>query len=271
MRPLIRGLPLLFLLALPSPSAAEEGEPSARELFMGGLELFQGDNYAEALESFQRSYAANPVNVVLYNIAMCQRALFRYVESINSFERYLAVGEDDLPAERRQQVAGLIEDMRGRIGTLRITVTPPEATVRVDGELIAPEQLQSLWLSSGLHRVAARAPGYGVAEDQVQVIPQVVTEVNLALERTEPEPTPPVVPPVIPDGSGATEVNPAALENGEADSAGRGEVGGDRSRWWIWMIVGGAVLATGLGLGLGLGLQDSEDPFTGTESNVRLP
>ena len=35
-------------------------------------------------------------------------------------------------------------------------------------------------------------------------------------------------------------------------------------RWWLWTLVGAAVVGVGLGVGLGLGLRSSAQPFRPT-------
>lgn len=65
------------------------------------------------------------MNVVLYNIAMCQRALDRREDSIATFERYLAEGGERVPPERRQEVERHLAEMHA---WLEANLAPPETT-----------------------------------------------------------------------------------------------------------------------------------------------
>lgn len=236
-----------------------EDESSAADLFRRGVDRFGQEEYEGALELFERSHAVSPVNLVLYNIGMCQRALFRYVESIETFERYLAVGGDDIPTDRRDEVRVLVEEMSALVGSLEITVSPAQAEVLVDDRRVAPEQLERLRLRSGLHTVRARAEGFEEVVREVHVEPQVMTEVMLALppsERGDEE----AVLDVVEAEDAAPLDEPSPLESRR----------GVHRQWWFWTVIGGVVLATGLGLGLGLGLE-RDDPMADAEIQWRLP
>jgi len=118
---------LALLLSSVAFTAQAQQASTAEGLFRQGGELFLHERYTEALEAYQRSYDLNPVNVVLYNIAMCQRALNRYGDAIDTFERYLSRGGDAIPGDRRQEVRDLIDEMRANAGgtTSQPTAAPP--------------------------------------------------------------------------------------------------------------------------------------------------
>jgi hypothetical protein len=267
-------LVLAGIVAFAGVARAEDGS-SSTGLFRRGVEAFSQEDYDTALDLFERSYAANPADVVLYNIGMCQRALFRYVESVDAFERYLAAGGDDVPAERREEVLRLVGEMNAQVGTLRVSVAPAGAEVLIDGRAVMPEQLERLRLRAGLHALAARAWGHVDAEREVRVEPQVITDVSLSLE--------PVDASADETAAGGSDVGAAGTEPEDVGGAGTEpeeavgvEPRADTSRrgvhrqWWFWTVVGVVVVATGLGLGLGLGLA-GDDPLAGADIEWRLP
>lgn len=263
MRGLSIVLTVAFLVIAPQRGAAETAvEATPRQMFLQGVELFGGEQYDAALELFERSYAANPVNLVLYNMAMCQRALFRYVESIDSFQRYLALGGDTIPAERQEEVQELIEEMSVQLGILHLVVEPEGASVLVDGRAVGAEHLSRLRLRSGLHDVVVRAPGFRDLQREIRVEPQRVTEVRVQLapeieEIETPMPDEPV------------EVSPVDPVPEPLDTPPE-ERRGVHRQWWFWTIVGVVVAGGALGLGLGLGL-DGDDPLAGADRDWRLP
>jgi tetratricopeptide (TPR) repeat protein len=104
-----------LILCASTPAAAEE-QASAEGLFALGGELFEANRFADALAAYERSYAMSPVNIVLYNIALCERALGRPAEAAQTFERYLERGGERIPAERQQEVRAWVEELRAAAG-----------------------------------------------------------------------------------------------------------------------------------------------------------
>lgn len=226
------------LLVLSGVAQAEQGGDRARDLFMEGIEAFQDEDYESALQAFRLSYQINPVASVLYNIAMCHRALIQYVDSIDAFERYLADGGERISGGRRQEVEGLMRDMLQLIGRLRFNITPAEASVEVDDVPVELSQGRTLRVGGGTHTVRVGFAGHEEEIRQIEAPLGVVTEVNIDLEpATERVVTP----------------------------AGRPWY----RTWWFWTIVGVAA-ATGVGVGLGVGLNQDEGIGSG-DWDVRLP
>ncbi len=270
----------VFFSASPM-AAAEEDRAAARALFERGIEQFQARSFEEALTTFQESHRLNPARSVLFNIAMCQRALNRYAESTETFLEYLELSGDRINAQRRALVQRQLDEMSAHIGTVRLQVAPAEAEVSIDGDAVARERWGEIRLGTGEHDVHAVAPGHVEVRERIDVAAGVVTEVSLELSPTTP-PTPPVPPtaPVVEPPPTPVEPpvapQPLGTETGEPEIVGTEGDGtetedGDRGvhrRWWFWTIIGGVVVA-GLGVGLGVGLSGGEAPEG--DFNVRLP
>ena len=229
----------LVLLSTSESAWAEEGGDRARDLFMQGIEAFQDEDYESALQAFRLSYQLNPVASVLYNLAMCHRALVRYVESIEAFERYLEDGGDRVSVERRQEVEELIRDMLALIGRLRLQVSPADATVEIDDSPVSPTPGGALRVSGGTHTIRVTRDGYAELVRQIDVPIGTVMEMSLELVLSESAPS---------------------------DSGARRPW---YRTWWFWTIVGCAVTA-GVGVGLGVGLREDEEVGSG-DWDVRLP
>ncbi len=224
--------------ARPTSGEGAESTDRARELFVRGTELFRSENYEGALAAFVESYEINAVNSVLYNMAMCQMALFHYVESIGSFRRYLAAGGDRVPAERREEISRHVADMESRLGELRLSGIPEGAEVSLDGELLPRDRWASQRVRTGRHSLRVAAPGFREQIRQVEVTTgdATVLEIDLELEES------PVVPP------------------------GRRPV---YRRWWFWTIIGVAVVG-GAATGVAVGMSNQDELGNG-DWNVRLP
>ena len=163
---------LLISTVFLRPALAEQaaGMAEARRLFERGVELFSEESYPAALASFESSYALRESPVVLFNIAMCQRALFRFPDAIDSFREYLRRWGEGADRERRDEIAQLIEAMGAQLLLLSVNVSITDAEIMVDGELVGRTPLaEPLRLGPGEHVVEARAPGYEATREVVTV------------------------------------------------------------------------------------------------------
>lgn len=127
--------------------------------FKLGVRLYAESKYDEALIEFQRAYELSPHPSVLYNIAAAHRELSRYAESIQFFEQFLAEGEGKVKPDLLARARTELDEVRGRIGSVTLDVTPDGVVVSIDGREIAPEQLDKpLILGPGRHTFMLRAP-----------------------------------------------------------------------------------------------------------------
>ena len=76
------------LLTVPAITRADDYE-QAKTLFKTGVGSFLKEDYKEALTSFETSYKINPKSTVLFNIAMCYKALGDYQRSAEVFAQYI--------------------------------------------------------------------------------------------------------------------------------------------------------------------------------------
>ncbi len=174
----------LLLHTLPVPAAAQpagaqpappvdasaQATAAARAHFKTGIKLYQDQNYAGALAEFEAAYALKPGPGSLQNIALCQKGLFRYGEAADSLERLLTKHAADLSEAERSAAERAKAELEALVGAVRVEVTPPSATVTLDGR---PFPLQeggtSARLNVGEHLFAASAPGYARVSRTVSV------------------------------------------------------------------------------------------------------
>lgn len=228
-------LSLLTVVTVPASGYAQE---EGRQLFEVGVSAYSRGNYAEALVAFEAAFAADGVPGVLYNIAMCQQALGRVPDSVNSFRRYLELDGENLAQEDLDDVAEQIRGLRDRFGDLVIRLDVDGTTVIVDDHLLGSSPIPGpVALAPGTHRVLVRHDELGrTDESTVVVVAGESVTVELSLAEEEPEiVSPPVEPPPV--------VEP--LETPE-----------QRLGWWFWSSVAlsgaamlGAVVTGALMLG----------------------
>lgn len=147
-----------------APPIDEATRGSARELGEQGNALFAAGDFAGALDKFERANALVPVPTLGVRIARSLVALGRLVEAS---ERYLAVQRAGLPPSPLPVHERALEDARSerdallpRIPSLVVTVSPPGATVTIDGATLPPALVgEKRVVDPGRHVVEAQVGG----------------------------------------------------------------------------------------------------------------
>ncbi len=136
----------------------------AKRHFEQGVALYLDKNYQTALTEFQAARQLSPSATLLYNIGLTQKAMFNYLEAIQTLELFLTQTARDpkVTQARRREVNQLVAEMKALLGDIRITVLPVAANVAVDGQQMAvpPGAPTALKLAAGPHTVVAGAPGF---------------------------------------------------------------------------------------------------------------
>jgi len=151
-------------------NVSAEEKRGARKLFFKGLQAFARQQYPDALALFLASWKVKPKSVVLYNIAMCYKALFQYRRAINSFRSYIKRRGKKLPLWKRRQIQRSVAHMTKKLGQLKLGIHPPGALVRVDGRPVGRAPLtQVVLVDPGRRMVEVTARGYESARTQINV------------------------------------------------------------------------------------------------------
>lgn len=104
----------------------------AKTKFDEGMHKISEGDYYSALDAFRVSAEHRPKPIVTFNIAMCQKALFKFTQALETFQKYLnEAGGAPIP-DLRTEAAEAIEEMRALIGKLKINGAPPGALIFVD-------------------------------------------------------------------------------------------------------------------------------------------
>ena len=157
---------------------------TARLHFQQGVALYEERNYDAALAEFEGAYSASKEPVVLYNLGLTYKALFRYAESVDALERYLresAARQQDIPPERRAEVEGLVTEMKSLLADTTLIVLPPDADLRIDGRSVTLGIEGIVKLAAGTHTIKASASDYVSLQRDVTVVAGVPQTVSLKL------------------------------------------------------------------------------------------
>ncbi len=153
-----------------SSSTAAEATAEARRHFKLGIKLHQDGNYPGALAEFEAAYAAKPGPSSLQNVALSQKALFRYREAAATLEDLLRAHGSELSEGETKAVTEAITELHGLVGSIVVNVEPSEAKVSIDGRALPlSEQRTGVELNVGEHTLIADLPGYARLSRVVRV------------------------------------------------------------------------------------------------------
>jgi PEGA domain-containing protein len=164
----------------PTPARLAE----ARLHFQQGVALFREQNYDAALAEFHGAYGISGEPIVLYNLGLTYKALFRYGEAMEILERYLAESASrghPVAKDRRAEVESIVTEMRSLLADVTIVLTPPDATLHIDGRPVALAIDGVVKLPAGSHVIDATAPDYLAGRREITVVAGTPQSVPLAL------------------------------------------------------------------------------------------
>jgi hypothetical protein len=217
----LAGAPVLVLSValclLAFPATAQE-EDNARQAYTEALELVDQERFEEALGKFREAYELVPHYAVLFNIGHACVILGRPAEAIDAFTRYLDEGEEQVELERQEEVRQLIEQERGKVFELVVSIEPAGAIFQLDGQHYGLAPLTApLLLAPGRHELRVEHDEYQPTTRQVDAFAggreslEIVLEPARTREVEQPHtaaiPPAPAAPPIpsAPSWDGATE------------------------------------------------------------------
>lgn len=237
-RPKAASVVLVAWLFATSAHAEDSAQVEARKHFLQGVTFVDQQRLGEALAEFERCYALYPSYGTLYNIAQVHAALGHSVAAVETFEKYLAEGDGAIPPKQRQRAEGELAAQRQRIGELTVRVTPADAQLLIDDNVVARTGAAiSVRLAAGPHQVSAVLAGHRTAQRPVDVVAQGQTNLELTLEPLPSAAAPPLPPAPPPAPAPASDSAPH-----------------DRSKQRLaGFVIGGAgLVGTGVGLAIAL-------------------
>jgi hypothetical protein len=208
-KPPVQFVALLLGVALSTPLAprvAWADKPSKQALsdadrhFRRGIELYGEADFRAALTEFRRAYEIAPNFRALYNIAQAHYQLNDYAAALDTFERYLAEGKDEVPPARRTDVEKELAKLRGRVATVTFSPSESDAELLLDDVSLGQAPLAPQKINAGEHLLRASKAGFSPATKRFEVAGGDVTTVSLVLvpvapaEVVQAPPPPPPAP-----------------------------------------------------------------------------
>ncbi len=230
------GLPIE---ALAEPPVLSRDAQEARELFYRGLSLSEEARWADALEAFERSFALVQRPSTQYNLANALFNLGRAVEAEATITSYLESAEaSEEPAERIAAAHELAALARQRRVTLRVHVSPEDATLTLDGREVPGAGVREVRVDPGDHVLRVTMVGYAPVVLRGSYPAGSHAEPELSLTEASPAP---LAPP-----KAVAEDRPAASAS---ESATASAVRSRRIRWALFA-TSAVTLAAGTGVGI---------------------
>ncbi|HEY1549474.1 MAG TPA: hypothetical protein VGG28_16720, partial [Kofleriaceae bacterium] len=165
-------------------------QKEADRLFKNGVALFDQQKFTEALAEFQRAYDIAPAPIVLYNIAACHRELSHYGEAVTFYQRFLSEGAGKVPAPRLTAAKAELDGILAHTAHVTINLTPTDAQLSLDGNVLDSPIPQPLILAPGEHKLVAHVDGKDDATKVVRVASG--DEPTIELAPKDPPPPKPV-------------------------------------------------------------------------------
>jgi hypothetical protein len=222
---------------------ARAGESEAYKAHMaGGAKLVEDENFAAARAEFEAAYQAEPRARPLLDMALCDRAMFRYPQAIAALERALRDHGATLDEGERKAAEASLAELRALLGFVQVELVPKDALLRIDGEDQPRGALQrTIPLGPGAHRLEARLDGYWPAAQTITLAAGDQAAIKLRLVTTSappplsstPEPPAPRGPYVLAAVTGFVPVQPT-----DFSGAGAGISGGARIGYRLASVVG---------------------------------
>jgi hypothetical protein len=217
---------LLALAALAHDANADATR--AEQSFATGLRAFDAQDYAKAADYFSLAYVDEPRGRYLWNLAIAEQKVGRFVAAIKHFGVYKSAPDATTP--HLSVVDALIAQARGAVGQV-VVQAPDGATVVLDGmPLDVGASRDPVVVPPGRHIVEARL-GDQVGHAEVSVTAGSIETVTVPLET--PAASAPVVVPPLAASAGAVPTRDRAMS-------------ADQPSWWTTRrAVGVAVASVG--------------------------
>lgn len=118
----------------PEPTVTPESMEVARRLFREGVEAAQASRWEDARDRFSRTLAIRPAPIILFNLAVADENLGRFVAAMDLYHRFVRetpAGADPLRVEAARR---RIAEFERRVARLRVEATGDDVRAfRLDG------------------------------------------------------------------------------------------------------------------------------------------
>jgi hypothetical protein len=141
------------------PAESEEPAAAAEELKRQGDALMVERRYTEALAKYDLAYARHPSPALLYNRSRAYESLGQYPAALEQLEAFVTEAPAELKA-RVPKLDELVEETRGRVTTLTVSSNVEGARVLVNRVLIGETPIRGQRVNSGSATIEVFKDGF---------------------------------------------------------------------------------------------------------------
>jgi len=154
----------------------------AKEAFASAQLLYNNSDFAGAIIKYQQAYDLSKDPRLLFNMALCHRSLHAWARMGTLLRQYEREAAKAMSAGERADVDSALAAIQNLVGTVRLTVSQPGATVAVDGETLGETPLPDpMVLDLGKHSLTVSKPGFETFHQAVAIGGGGETNVSVAL------------------------------------------------------------------------------------------
>jgi hypothetical protein len=210
---------MVSLLFVTKTAQCQSSQDPARTTFERGMTALSDRRFGEAIGELEASYAIDPDNGVLFNLAIAYRAAGRTLEAIHAFERFRANARSELSPERARAIDDTVATLRANLGTIQLQIHPPMSSwlMRVDGQLMETAG-GFVQVAPGRHALEVNVSGHRPWYGSVVVVPRGAATVSVA--------------PTMLSGSDLLPSVRSALAPAPVSIG---------SPWWAWTLLGAVI------------------------------
>jgi len=135
-----------------------------------GQKLLKKKSFAEAVPKLEAAYAADPKPATLLALAEAQAGAAQTLEAYRSYEKLLQTHGAELKPKDRGTVDAAMAVLARATGTVRLSVSEPDARLNIDGrDVAAAEAAQPIRLLPGKHQLAIAKVDFDLLITSVEV------------------------------------------------------------------------------------------------------
>ena len=153
-------------------AAAEAAAAETREELAQAKSLIAAEDFGGALTLLKSAFDRTPSSLIMFNIAMCEKALSRHVAAVAAFHRFLELQAQDTAKNETLTVMAkeALRDLYPLVGALTVTHAPDGAAISVDDEVRGEIPLPGpIYVMPGRHTVVVAKPGLAPMEVDINV------------------------------------------------------------------------------------------------------
>jgi hypothetical protein len=266
-----------FLFASASGQAAPKGaakhgaNADANEAVRRGVELLAKKDYVGALAAFREAREIEPTAMSAAQIAFVHIGMERWLEAYNELSDVLGESDDAWVSAHQAQLNDSLAMVRKHIGSLRVSGNPPDAQVKLRGEVVGLLPMRSaVQVVAGRGIVQVQMTGYKTSQRQVEIVPGETTDVEISLFPVAAPVAPvaralPVAPPA------PQPVSPALLPApSQASPAFAEHLREVHTYRWLGLLTGTVLLGASIPTFIWMKNQDQNRPATSKENALAI-